>query len=511
MRRTRVSRMPARAGGIMVALLLLTAAPDRLVAQDPLRVQDGGIIVNFQNAELAVVLSSLARAASINFFAADLPSKLVTLSTPRAITAAEAAVLIRNLAEANGITVVQEGPAMRLQGQPQAQGPDARALFIYRLKHARAPVLSQTLQQLFGGPIAVAGGRPTSTTMTQQLRAMEMQFQQQQRPGQPPVIITQPAVARAELEANVTIVPDEVTNSLLVRATPADWQIVQQALQALDLRPLQVVIEVVIAEVRRNNELNVGVSFSGTDARPREGEMTAGGITRTPGADDFSLRIIRTGDIDIDATLSALARSGNVRILSRPVVHAQNNQEAHISVGEQRPFIQVSRQLPTDQPVRDDVVSYIDVATALTILPTINADGYVNLAVTQEVNSATEVVQFGAPVISTREATTQILARNGQTVVIGGLVDRQRDRSRSGIPLLKDIPVLGFLFGSTRDNTINSELFLFLTPYIVASDEDADRVREEIERKAEQIKPLVPIVPILPPVIRPDTIRGPVR
>jgi general secretion pathway protein D len=347
--------------------------------------------------------------------------------------------------------------------------------------------------------------------MAQQLRAMEMQFQQQQRPGQPPVIITQPAVARAELEANVTIVPDEVTNSLLVRATPADWQIVQQALQALDLRPLQVVIEVVIAEVRRNNELNVGVSFSGTDARPREGEMTAGGITRTPGADDFSLRIIRTGDIDIDATLSALARSGNVRILSRPVVHAQNNQEAHISVGEQRPFIQVSRQLPTDQPVRDDVVSYIDVATALTILPTINADGYVNLAVTQEVNSATEVVQFGAPVISTREATTQILARNGQTVVIGGLVDRQRDRSRSGIPLLKDIPVLGFLFGSTRDNTINSELFLFLTPYIVASDEDADRVREEIERKAEQIKPLVPIVPILPPVIRPDTIRGPVR
>jgi general secretion pathway protein D len=493
----------------VLVLLLSIAAPVSLAAQ-PVRTQDGGIIVNFQNAELAIVLSSLARAASINFFAADLPSKQVTLSTPRPITAAEAAVLIRNLAEANGITVVQDGPAMRLQGTPQVQGPDARALYIYPLKHARAPVLAQTLQSLFGGPIVGGAAQAGRTTMTQQLRAMEMQMQQQ-RPGQPQVIVTQPTVSFAELQASITIVPDEVTNALLVRATPADWQIVQQALQALDLRPLQVVIEVVIAEVRRNNELDVGVSFRGTDATPREGEMTSGGITRTPGADDFSFRIIRTGEIDIDATLSALARSGNVRILSRPIVHAQNNQEAHISVGEQRPFIQVSRQLPTNEPVRDDVVSYIDVATALTIVPTINADGYVNLAVTQEVNSATEVVQFGAPVISTREATTQILARNGQTVVIGGLVDRQRDRSRSGVPLLKDIPILGLLFGSTRANTINSELFLFLTPYIVASDEDADRVREEIERKADELKPLVPIVPILPPVIRPDTIRGAVR
>jgi general secretion pathway protein D len=509
MRRLTAPRMKHPRVHAATLVLLLSIGTAMSLAAQPVRTQDGGIIVNFQNAELAVVLSSLARAASINFFAADLPSKLVTLSTPRPITTAEAAVLIRNLAEANGITVVQEGPAMRLQGTSQAQGPDARALYIYRLNHARAPVLAQTLQTLFGGPIIAGAAQAGRTTMTQQLRAMEMQMQQ--RPGQGPVIITQPTVARAELEANITIVPDEVTNSLLVRATPADWQIVQQALQALDLRPLQVVIEVVIAEVRRNNELDVGVSFRSTDATPREGEMTTGGITRTPGQDDFSLRIVRTGDIDIDATLSALARSGNVRILSRPIVHAQNNQEAHISVGEQRPFIQVSRQLPTNEPVRDDVVSYIDVATALTIVPTINADGYVNLAVTQEVNSATEVVQFGAPVISTREATTQILARNGQTVVIGGLVDRQRDRSRSGVPLLKDIPILGLLFGSTRANTINSELFLFLTPYIVASDADADRVREEIERKADEIRPLVPIVPILPPVIRPDTIRGAVR
>jgi general secretion pathway protein D len=288
-----------------------------------------------------------------------------------------------------------------------------------------------------------------------------------------------------------------------VRATSTDWQIVQQAVQALDLRPLQVVIEVVIAEVRRSNDLNVGVGFSATDPDGDAARTTEGELLRTEDMpDNFSVRIVRSGDINIEATLSALAATGNVRILSRPVIQAQNNQEARILVGTERPFVQVSRSLPTDEVVRDQVVQYRDVGTSLTIVPTINDDGYVNLLVTQEVSSATNEVQFGAPVISTREATTQLLARNGQTVVIGGLVDRQSDRTRSGIPFLKDIPILGYLFGSTRETTANSELFLFLTPYIVGTDEDADRVREEIERQSELLAPLVPIRPLTPPVVR---------
>jgi general secretion pathway protein D len=155
-------------------------------------------------------------------------------------------------------------------------------------------------------------------------------------------------------------------------------------------------------------------------------------------------------------------------------------------------------------------VQYQSVGTSLTILPTINDDGYVNLQVSQEVSSATDEVQFDAPIISTREATTQLLARNGQTVVIGGLVDRQTERVRSGIPFLKDIPLLGFLFGSTREMTGNSELFLFLTPYIVATDEDAETLRREIENRSELLQGIVPITPLLPPVIRtiPDTIRN---
>ena len=149
--------------------------------------------------------------------------------------------------------------------------------------------------------------------------------------------------------------------------------------------------------------------------------------------------------------------------------------------------------------------------TSLNILPTINESGYVNLLLTQEVSSVTDEIQFDAPVISTREATTQILARSGQTVVIGGLVEQQTAKQRSGIPFLMDIPLLGHLFSSTREVARYSELFLFLTPFVVASDEDAERLRLEIEGNTNLLEELVPIPSLLTPgstVIVPDTIGG---
>jgi general secretion pathway protein D len=166
------------------------------------------------------------------------------------------------------------------------------------------------------------------------------------------------------------------------------------------------------------------------------------------------------------------------------VILAQNNQEARILVGSERPFVQVSRSLPTDAAVRDQVIQYRDVGTKLTITPTINDDGYVNLQVLQEVSTATAETQFGAPVISTREAATHLFIKNGRTAVLGGLIDRQQERARSGIPILMELPLVGGLFGTTRNTTSTSELFLFLTPHIVATDEDSDRVRENFERQA---------------------------
>ena len=112
-----------------------------------------------------------------------------------------------------------------------------------------------------------------------------------------------------------------------------------------------------------------------------------------------------------------------------------------------------------------------------------------NLQLTQEVSNATNETQFGAPVISTREAQTYLFVRDGQTTVIGGLIDRQSERSRSGIPLLMDIPVLGALFGTTSSSTVHSELFLFLTPHVVRTDEELEQLRDSIGAKLELLPP----------------------
>jgi general secretion pathway protein D len=250
-----------------------------------------------------------------------------------------------------------------------------------------------------------------------------------------------------------------------------------------------VLIEVLIAEVRRTDDFRLGVSAtaSGTVAGARvTGELTGGDVG------DVTLDLTKTGAFNLDVAIRALSSRGEVRVLSRPVLLAQNNQEAHILIGAERPFIQVFRSLPTDAAVRDQVVQYRDVGTSVTILPTINADGYVNLQVVQEVSTATAETQFGAPVISTRETSTHLFVRDGQTAVLGGLIDRQEDRRRSGLPLLKDIPLLGALFGTTERITTAAELFVFITPHLVATDEDLDRVRSELGEQTRYLRDLLP-------------------
>jgi general secretion pathway protein D len=165
---------------------------------------------------------------------------------------------------------------------------------------------------------------------------------------------------------------------------------------------------------------------------------------------------------------------------------ASNNQEARFLVGSQRPFVQVSRSLPTDSPQRDQVIQYRDVGTKLIVRPTINQDGYVSLLIQQEINQATSEVQFDAPVISTREAVTRVLVRNGQTIVIGGLRDQQKDVTRRGVPILSGIPLIGGLFGSADRKANRTELYLFLTPRILQTDADADSVTGPRLRRSGQ-------------------------
>lgn len=316
---------------------------------------------------------------------------------------------------------------------------------------------------------------------------------------------------------DIRIVAEESTNSLMIRATAQDYQILTQLIQTVDLRPLQVLIEVTIAEVQRSKDLDVGIS--GSAKRRNSRDTTTASFPTAASARDFVLMLTGgKGAVNYNVAINALQTRGDVKVLSMPVIIAQNNKEAILNVGSQRPFVQVSQTVANDPTGRVQTIQYVDVGKKLTITPTINADGYVNMTVNQTDDIATNEVQFDAPVISKREATTQVFLRNGQTTVIGGLADNDQRKSTSGVPLLSRIPFIGgWLFGNTTQNTVVSELFLFLTPHIISEDADIDKLREAVKDGSElmqdmQIDPRIKLqqpLPVNTPPARVDSV--PVR
>jgi general secretion pathway protein D len=398
------------------------------------------------------------------------------------------------LVEAQGLAFEEDtafiriGPAIAPSGLRNAEQPAGAPdtanvrLFVLRLRHARAADVAATVNLLFGAG-GDFSGRPGfgNGTLSDELR----------RQAQPPTVgpsdrrtdadpsSRRPVGPSASLAGPVTIVPDELTNALLIRATEHDFEVLKDAVEQLDLRPLQVLIEVLIVESRRTKDFSLGTSiFVPPQGIKGDVDGTIGGRTAPVGLGDLVLEILNFGKADVDATISASASRGDVKIISRPVLLASNNTEASFLVGSQRPFVQVSRLLPTDNNNQDRVVQYRDVGTRLRVRPTINQDGYVSLLIQQEINAATSEVAFDAPVISTREAVTQVLVRDGQTIMLGGLRDRQRDRSRSGVPILSGLPLIGGLFGTTTTTHSETELYLFITPRIIQTDDDADRLTE---------------------------------
>jgi len=436
----------------------------------------------------------------------------VTLEPPRPVARADVPRLLRGLLDSQGYEFVEDTasgtyrarpkeqprpvPMIPLAPPPQSNDAAVRRpttapeLFVIALKHARAVDVAATINALFGRTTGAQYGALSTrpSTLTDELRML------QTPPSEPPLPQAVPGTSgrSAALTGDLTIVADSRGNSLLMRANRADFELIQAAVQQIDVRPAQVLIEVLIVEARRDRSFALGVEASIGDQHVKGTENTTVGGELTPGSTglgDFTLRVMGAGGYDLNATIRAAAGRGDVKIVSRPVVLTANDEQAEVIVGSQRPFVQVSRALPTDVAVRDQVVQYKDVGTKLTVRPTISVDGTVQLNVAQEVSNATTETAFDAPVISTRSIRTDLLVKDGQTIALGGLTDKQHDVQIAGIPLLSSIPLIGGLFGRQSRNTTETELFIFLTPRVIRTDEDAQRLTDPIRKRADQVRP----------------------
>ncbi len=474
-----------RIGWWMAAGLL--ALPPVAAAQDVGAAPSTGdsVSLRFVDADLRAVIQALAGYLPKPVLVTAVPANRVSLETPAPVARPTVLTLLRSLVESQGLEFAEDSIGFRIGPKPapatapavapavaDQSGTRAVQLFVIRLKHARAPDVAATVNQLFGGGGEFSGRSGLSNgTLSDELRRQNVP---PEAPGAPPEAapVAGGGGPRATLFGPVTLVPDRLSNSLLVRASTEDFDVIKAAVDQLDIRPLQVLIEVLVVEARRDKSFSLGADLF----LPKQ-SLDGGTVSATSiggGLGDLVIQLMGLSKYAIDATLRIAQSKGNVEIVSRPVLLASNNVEAQILVGSQRPFVQVSRSLPTDTPTRDQVVQYRDVGTKLTVRPTINQDGYVSLVIQQEINQATGEVAFDAPVISTREAMTQVLVRDGQTIVLGGLRDLQKERTSSGIPILSGLPIIGGVFGTTSRQMSSTELYLFLTPRIIRTDADAD-------------------------------------
>ncbi|HYS59864.1 MAG TPA: secretin N-terminal domain-containing protein, partial [Gemmatimonadales bacterium] len=330
---------------------------------------------------------------------------------------------------------------------------------------------------------------------------------------QTPQVLSAPQVVAESAQTEVrglvgrtAIVPDQATNSLVIRTAPPNFPLLQETIQQLDVRPPQVLLEVLIAEVTLDRPSQWGINwqvFTSSDTTRR----AAIGVgpqnfsdTLLSSFQGIGLRIIRLASVDVRAILQALATKTNVQVLSTPRILALNNEQARILVGSAVPF--TSSTLTGLNAFVNQVVQFRNVGTQLTVVPTVNNDGYVTFRVLQEVSALsaqTIAAAQNAPVITTREAETSAIVKTGHTVVIGGLIGESEQITESGVPLLKDLPVLGFLFKSRRVARSRTEIAIFLTPYVVYTDEQADslmqRERGRLRESKEKIDSMLPPVP----------------
>ena len=329
-----------------------------------------------------------------------------------------------------------------------------------------------------------------------------------------------PKAISSLVSKNVQIVADKATNTLVIMAEREDYKVLESIIKQLDVPRPMVYIEALIMEVNASKSFNIGVEWRGikdtgsiTGLEPARSAAFIGsggaGTTTSPGGYNiipnvlydattgltsaafpagFAMGLIgagiQIGDIlfpTIGAVVQAYKSDSEVSILSTPQIMTLNNEEAEINVGSNVPYVtrQDTTATSTSYPVNYSSYEYRDVGVILNITPHINEDNFIRLKISQQVTKVTSSSSSTTPTTLKRTAKTTVVVKDNETIVIGGLVGDSTQDGIYKVPLLGDIPILGWLFKSKSTSREKTNLYVFLTPHIVRTQKDATGIYQE--------------------------------
>jgi len=378
----------------------------------------------------------------------------------------------------------------RLDVTPSEPG---RRLYYYRLQNARAKDVSQTLMQLFGGASATPSSSlqapafaPTgpamgSNRMDQMFSPQGAPQPQPQSPGfQPQYEPSGPVPSTSSAKpGGPQIVTDEANNALIIRADQIDYAAIERVIREMDIAPDQVLIEATIAEVTLNDELKYGVEWFFRNAKNQTYTLsTNGAVSQSFPGFAFSYVVP-----NVQVALSALGTATHVTVVSSPKILTLDNKAASLEVGDQVPIVtQTSVSVNDPNAPLVSTVELRDTGVILSVTPRIGKSGMVFLDVAQEVSDVIPTTTSGidSPTIQQRRLQSTVGVMDGQTVALGGLIRQSSNTGDSGLPLFKDIPILGNLARTVSKGSDRTELLIFLTPRVIRDPAAAQSMTDDL-------------------------------
>jgi general secretion pathway protein D len=397
-------------------------------------------------------------------------------------------------------------------------------VFIYFAENTKAKELAATLDDIYG-----RGGRSPSTAARQ--TSGTSGGPQSYNPGLPYNPSLPPSsfpggagpgglglqVEGVPRTADIRFVADEVTNAIIVTTYPRLWKEIEDTIKKLDRMARQVLIEVLAAEVTLTDDTKLGIEWAVRSGRFDVSSSASGTLPGRPltsliplgGPVAMGLNFFTFATDKFLAALNALASENKVNVLSSPTIMTAENKKAVINVSTSVPIV-TSQQVPvatggiTGNSITQ-TVEYKDIGIILTVTPRIGEQGTVALDVKQEVNDVgpTQPPPINSPTFIKREAETSVVLVNNQTLVLGGLIQNRRTLIRIGVPWFMNIPIIGYLFGSSEWKTEKTELLLLITPRVVGTALDAARITDQMRHITPAIEDSLRQAPPLPPTTQP--------
>ncbi len=374
-----------------------------------------------------------------------------------------------------------------------------RRLYVYQVKNRKATELADVINEIFSGQSAKS--TPQLSTLSAYVADKAVEEGRKVAGGGekgPATVtpVTQPQMEGLALPegADVRIVADMQNNAILVMASGTEYRVIEAAMRKLDVVPLQVLVEASIMEITLSDELSYGLEwymnnrdmgndFTGSSLLDLNAGEGIGAIV--PG---FSYAMVDAAN-DVGAVLNMLATESRLNVLSSPSLMVLDNSKANIRVGEQVPVRSSGERALGEQTIYE-TFEYKDTGVMLSVTPRVNSGGLVTMEIDQTITdigaieSTTQQRKF-----LQRNITSEVAIQSGQTIVLGGLIMENKTADKSGIPLLRDIPLLGWLFGGRKNVDQRTELLVLITPKVVRNQQDASAVTEELRRRMEGLYP----------------------